>query len=176
MADYVVNIAIDAVIDALKAFILPFYLAQPDSDTANIVRGQGNRVAMPPSPCIVLTEVLQQPLETPIQVWPNADPSSVLSITGPKRIDIQIDIYGPTAGDISTALENIFRTSYACDQFPDNIKPLYSSDSLQAPLITGEEQYETHWLLTATLQYNPTLTVPQQSATALAIDIFEDIP
>lgn len=172
MTDYVVNIAIDAVIDALKAFILPFYLAQPDSDTANIVRGQGNRVAMPPSPCIVLTEVLQQPLETPIQDGSNL----VLTIIGPKRIDIQIDIYGPTAGDISTALENVFRTSYACDQFPDNIKPLYASDSLQAPLITGEEQYESHWLLTATLQYNPTLTVPQQSATALAIDIFEDIP
>lgn len=176
MPAYAVDISIDAVIDALKAFILPFYLAQPNSNAANLVRGQGNRVPMPPSPCIVLTEVLQQPLETPIQVWPNADPSSVLSITGPKRIDIQIDIYGPTAGDISAALENVFRTSYACNQFPDNIKPLYASDSIQAPLITGEEQYETHWLLTASLQYNPSLTVPQQSATALAIDIFEDIP
>jgi hypothetical protein len=131
---------------------------------------------MPPSPCIVLTEVLQQPLETPISIGPFADADTPLSITGPKRIDIQIDIYGPTAGDISTALENVFRTSYACDQFPDNIKPLYASDSIQAPLITGEEQYETHWLLTASLQYNPSLTVPQQSATALAIDIFEDIP
>lgn len=168
-ANYVVDITIDDVIDALKAFLVPFFVG---GDPANIVRGQGNRVAMPPSPCIVLTEILSVPIETP-----NFQLDALqLDVTGPKRIDIQIDFYGAQAGDFCAAIENVFRTPYACDQFADGIKPLYSSDGIQAPLVTGEEQYESHWLLTASLQYNPTLTIPKQSATALAVNVFEDIP
>jgi hypothetical protein len=50
---------------------------------------------------------------------------------------------------------------------------LYCSDGHQMPLTTGEQQYETRWTLTASLQYNPTVSIPQQSANTLAVNIME---
>lgn len=165
MPQYVVSIAVDAVIDALGAFLQPF------CPGATIVRAQVNRVAPPESPFVELTEILQVDLETPAGA--NDKPNSQITVTSPKRIDIQVDFYGPLSGDQCAAVKGIFRTSYATAQFPAGIAPLYCSDGNQAPLITGEEQYETRWTLTASLQYNPTVSIPQQSANKLAVNIME---
>lgn len=166
MPNFVPDIIIDAVIGALGAFIQPFVGAAP------IARGQTNRAAMPKSGFVELTEILQVDLETPFVV----DAAVTTSITGPKRIDIQIDFFGTSAGDWSTAVKGVFRTAYAVAQFPAGISPLYCGDAHQAPLINAEQQYETRWTLTASLQYNPTVIIPQQSANTLAINILEDIP
>jgi hypothetical protein len=166
MANYVVSIAVDAVIEALGAFLVPFVGA------AQILRSQVNRVAMPPGAFVELTELLQVDLETPITV----EDAASASITGPKRIDIQIDFYGPDASDQCAAVKTVFRSQYAPAQFPAGIAPLYCSDGIQAPLINAEQQYESRWTLTASLQYNPTVIIPSQSANALAVNILEDIP
>jgi len=55
MADYVVNIAIDAVIDALKAFILPFYWHRPIATLRTLSAAREPR-SDAAKPCIVLTE------------------------------------------------------------------------------------------------------------------------
>lgn len=169
---YIPSITVDNVIDALSAFIVPFV----GGDPSVVIRAQVNRVPMPLTGFVELRELLQVPIETPIQIQ-SADPNvQQATITGPKRIDIQVDFYGPSAGEWSTAIETVFRTSYAADQFSGGIAPLYCSESRQAPLVTGEEQYENRWILTASLQYNPDVVVPQQSATELETSIFEDLP
>lgn len=165
-APYISSITIDTVIAALGAFLQPFV------GSAQIIRAQVNRVAPPPDSFVELTEILQVDLETPIDF--DNEPNSQTDITGPKRIDIQIDFYGPSSGDQCTAVKGIYRSSYAPAQFPDGIKPLYCSDGHQAPLITGEEQYENRWTITASLQYNPVVSIPQQSANTLAVNILED--
>ena len=43
----------------------------------------------------------------------------------------------------------------------------YCSDGMQSPLVTGEQQWEGRWTLTASLQYNPVVTVPQDFADVL---------
>ncbi len=161
MTDYVPSLIIDQVIVALKVLILPFITG---ATSAQIVRGQGNRVAMPPSPCVILTEMFQANLSRP--VFQNNPDYQVLasSITSPTRIDVQIDFYGPLAGDYCRAIEAAFNCGYAFDKMPATIKPLYTSDGVQAPLVTGEQQYESRWTLTASMQYNPVVTLPQQSA------------
>lgn len=164
---YVPSITIDAVMDALGAFLQPFVGA------ATIVRAQVNRVAPPSSPYVELTEILQVDLETPISA---SDPAnSQVSMSAPKRIDIQVDFYGPSSGDYCTAVKSVFRSFYAPAQFPDGIAPLYCSDGHQVPLITGEEQYETRWTITASLQYNPVVVLPQQFGNKLAVNILEDL-
>lgn len=163
---YLVSIAVDAVIDSLVGFIQPFVGA------AQIVRAQVNRVSMPHDPFVLLTEIMQVDLETPtVSGVANAQ----VNILGPKRIDIQVDFYGPAAGDQCAAVKTVFRTAYTCAQFPAGIAPLYCSDGHQGPLINSEQQYESRWTLTASLQYNPLVYLPQQSADVLALNIVEDL-
>jgi hypothetical protein len=164
-APFVVSIAVDAVITALGAFLQPF-----GGEGCPIIRGQQNRVS-PPSqdPFIKLTEILIVDLSTPIVL---SDPAnSQVVITGPARIDVQVDFYGPTAGDLCKAVKGVYRSAYAVAQFPAGIAPLYCDDGRQSPLIDAEQQYEARWTMTASLQYNPSVAIPQQSATVATVTI-----
>ena len=159
---YISSISVDAVIDALVAFLTPFMQG------GQIVRGQVNRVPLPGSPCAVLTEISQSDIDVPYVT--NDDVLQQITIYGPKKIDIQIDFYGSIAGELCAVTKSAFRSGYGFDVFPSNIKPLYTSDGMQAPLTTGEQQYESRWTLTAFMQYNPTVIVPQQSAIVASVD------
>ena len=166
-ANYISSITVDQVIDALQSFMQPFMQG------GLVVRGQTNRVALPSSPCAVLTELFQDDLDIPYQ---NYDGNvGITTISGPTKIDIQIDFYGTAAGELCKVIKSVFRSQWAYDQFPANIRPLYTDQGRQAPLITGEEQYESRWILTASLQYNPIVTVPQQSADVLSVASTVDI-
>ncbi len=164
---YVASILVDAVIEALGAFIQPFAAG------AQIVRGQNNRTAMPPDPFVLLTEILKADLETPTVT--NNKVNAQESVLTPKRIDIQVDFFGPSAGDQIAAFKTVYRTAYAVSQFPAGIAPLYCTDEHQGTLTNDQQQYESRWLLTASLQYNPTVYLPKQFATALKVSILEDL-
>lgn len=164
---YIPSIAVDAVIDALAAFIQPFVGA------AVIVRGRVNRVPPPTDPFVLLSEVTMVDIETPHHTSDTVNQQD--SLETPQRIGVQVDFYGPSAGEQCAAVKSVYRSQYATAQFPSNIQPLYCSDGLLSPLITGEEQYDSRWILTAELQYNPIVVVPQQSATALDMNIVEDV-
>lgn len=168
---YTPSILVDAVIDALIAFLQPFV-----GEDTPIVRGQQNRVP-PPGPVFVkLTEVVQSNLSAPA-FFNSTDPAvQQATIDTSTRIDVQIDFYGTAAGDWARAVAAVWRSPYSPDQFPTGVAPLYCSEPHQSPLITGEEQYEFRWVITASLEYNPVVTVPQQSATQLKVNTFEDLP
>lgn len=153
---YTSSIVVDQVIDALAAFIAPF------APAAQVIRAQVNRVAMPPSPCVVLKEVSQVDLSVPYEAYQPDDDTA--TIIGPTQIDIQVDFYGQQAGDFCKAFKSAMRSGWGYSQFPANIKPLYATDGMQAPLVTGEQQYESRWTITARMQYNPIVTVPQEFA------------
>lgn len=164
---YLPSIVIDTVITKLGAFLQPFVGSLP------IIRGQQNRVSMPKGPFVELMEVLTVPLGTP-EVC-NDLANSQINVSTSMRIDIQVDFYGPSAGDQCNSVVTIYRSEYSSAQFPSNIQPLYCSDGHQMALVTGEEQYESRWTLTATLEYNPVISLPQQSANTLKMNIFEDV-
>ena len=166
-AQYVASIALDTVFDALGAFIQPFV------GTAQVIRAQVNRVAMPIGGFVELTEVASADLEVPRSYYDGTNSQS--DIVGPKRLMIQADFYGPQSGDWCAAIKTVWRTPYAVSQFPIGIAPLYCDDGHEAPLITGEEQYERRWVLTMSIQYNPIVAVPLQSADTLSINILEDV-
>lgn len=168
MPNYQASIVVDDVADALIAFLTPFVTPSV------IVRAQGNRVSPPTGPFVLLTELRTVDIETPIVT--GSLPGLTMSIEGRKRIDWQIDFYGPASGDQCSAITSVFRTGYTVSQFPANISPLYLSDGMQSPLITGEEQYESRWTVTASLQYNPSVTIPTQFAITARVKNLEDIP
>ena len=156
---YAASISVDNVIDALADFLAPFVPG------AQVVRAQVNRVAMPSNPGVVLTEMLQVDLSVPATEYQPDDGTA--TIEGPTRIDVQIDFYGSQAGEFCKTVKTVFRSHWGFTHFPANIKPLYTSDGIQTPLTTGEQQYESRWTLTASLQYNPIVTVPQDFADVL---------
>ena len=161
------SIALDSVFDALGAFIQPFV------GTAQVVRAQVNRVAMPVGSFVELTEIASSDLEVPRSTYDGVNFQS--DIIGPKRLIIQADFYGALAGDWCAAVKTVWRTPYAVAQFPLGIAPLYCDDGNEAPLITGEEQYERRWTLSMNLQYNPQIVVPLQAANKLSMNILDDV-
>lgn len=163
MTNFVSSISVDQVIDALKVFLLPFI---PDGQN-KIVRGQVNRVAQPADPCIVMTELLTVDLSRPRQDYQPDD--STATLHGPVRIDVQLDFYGELSSDYCKAVKNSFCTMWATSQFPKNIQPLYASDGIQSPMISGEAQWQSRWTLTVSMQYNPVVTVPQEFADELGV-------
>jgi len=153
---YQVNIVIDQVIDAIATFFTPF------AQGAQIVRGNVNRVPMPGSPVIYLTELFSDDLSVPyIQFDADAELNNLNSSL---KLDVQVDFYGEIAAELCHAFRAAWRSPYSFDNFPENIKPLYCSQAMQHPLITGEKQYLNRFTTTAVLQYNTIIQLPQESA------------
>jgi hypothetical protein len=163
---YIPSLAVDTVCEAIAAFIQPFVgVGTP------IIRAYDNRTSPPPDPYVELIELLQVDIETPSDSYDGTNQQ--IAIAGPKRIDVQINIVGVAAADQCAAIKTVMRTAYAASQFPVGVAPLYCDDGRCNPMITGEQQYDYRWTLTISCQYNPIVTLPQQSANALAISISE---
>lgn len=164
---YTPSLSVDNVIDALAPFIDLFVSPAP------VVRAQVNRVSMPKGPCVVLTELLQGDLNVPFVTYEVVPLVDTVKVNSSSAIDIQIDCYGPQAGEWANVIRTVFRSQWGWDKFPAGIKPLHTSEAIQAPLTTGEQQYDSRWTLTAHLQYNPTVTVPQAFADVLTTNKVE---
>lgn len=160
MSTCISSLSLDQAIDALASF------AELFMGGAKAVRAQVNRVSMPSGDCAVLTEIMQVDLSVP---YAAATSASAVTLAGPKRLDIQIDFYGASAAEWCNAFMTAFRTGYGFDQFIGGIRPLYCSDGVQAPLVSGEQQYVSRWTVTASLQYNATVSIPQQTASVVAV-------
>lgn len=158
MGNYTPSITLDDIYNALGDFIQNFVGDAP------VVRGQTNRVSMPQAPFVLMTELRNADLQVPHVDYDFSIGADSAQIQNAQSFDIQVDFYASNAGDLCSTVMVALRSSWGWDQFPEGIRPLYTADGIQAPLISGEQQYENRWILTTSLQYNPALTVPQQYA------------
>jgi hypothetical protein len=115
------------------------------------------------------------------------------------EVDVQVDVHGPTSHDNSTIFTTLFRDQYAIDFFKtygtappgfpagstgpfqlnafnySAIGPLHADDPRQVPFFNAEQQWENRWIITARLQVNQIVSVPQQFAGQVQIkDIMVD--
>lgn len=153
------------VFTALRAFLLTIV-------DCEVVRLPANRVAMPVGDFIGLTPLLNTSLSTNVDSYAGTSKS----IKRASQFTVQVDCYGSGAGDRATAITTLLRDGYGCEQFTASgfdIQPLYAGDARQFPLVDGEAQYEERWTFDAVLQFNPVLTITQQSALALAVNLKE---
>ena len=179
-----VSPTVDEVITALGNFVVAYLgLAQ-----VQVIRGYPNRVPMPPTipPAgyppgfVVLTEMTKTRLRTNIDNFagtsdPAPAPGPVTSEQG-QKLDVQIDVYGPTSSDWSDILTTLLRDNIGCVALAPVCQPLYADDPIRAPLTNAEAQYEDRWIITARLQYNPVVTTSQEYATVLGpVDIMTPI-
>ena len=127
---------------------------------------------MPNGPFVMMSPVSDVQLSTNVIAYA----ATTKSIKRASQFTIQIDCYGAGSGDRATALSTLLRDQYGIDQFAASgidAQPLYASDANQMPLVDGEQQYEERWTFSAVLQFNPVMTTPQDTATALAVGIKE---
>lgn len=154
----------DLVFVMVRAFILTLFPA------VEVIRGLQNNTPMPTGGFIALTPIGQARLGTNESRY-NGVGSKFL--TRHTQYDVQFDFYGPDSSDWATTVETAFRDQYGCDTLGPVIAPLYCGNAQQAPLIDGEENYEERWIISASVQFNPEVELPQQYADILNINLFK---
>lgn len=147
----------------VRAFLLSLF-----PSGVEVVQGLQNGVPMPAGPFICMTAKEQTRLATNHTVQLVTQERAVKM---PTQYSIQLDCYGPNSSDQATTIKALWRDFYGCDMLASVGAPLYASEPVQMPLVNGEQQYEQRWMTIALLQFNPVVTVPQQSAIALAVEL-----
>lgn len=143
----------------------------------SVVRGPVNRVASPSQyPYIVMSPVLKEEITRPqVTISDPATQPQTAATTMSTRYQIQVDAFGPTAGDLVQVLYAVMESGDAFDFFnaqaTTGVYPLYAGAPQQAPFVDGEQQYEVRWTMDVSLQYNPTLTSSVQTASTVTANI-----
>jgi hypothetical protein len=138
------------------------------SQTVVVTRGQINLVAMPDSAFVNMQLFTMGRLRTNVHTY-TVDQQMEVEVG--TKVKVRLDFYGPLAEDWSRGVTALWRDDYGCAFLASVGAPLYDGDPMQAALVNGEEQYENRWIVEMYLQYNPVITVPQQSATTFKVKV-----
>lgn len=147
--------------------VQPFLASITTLDPSVVIQGLPNRASMPPAVpgYISMTDVTRQRLNYNIDTYDTTDPDPTqINIETHFKIGLQLDVYGPTAYDMASIIEQLWFDDVGVQALLPTCSPLYTDPSMQAPLTDSEEQYERHYIIMAYLQYNPVVTNPQQFA------------
>ena len=93
-------------------------------------------------------------------------------------LSVQMDVHSSSLAlgtdicrTITTAFRDVSSAEYFIENYAGNITPLYADDPRQVPFINDQNQFETRWVITAHLQVNASIYLPQQFADQLAVEI-----
>ena len=139
-----------AVYDFLEAHIMPA--------PAHIVRGWGNRAALPASNVFaVLTLIGAARRGTNVRSYamppqPDVDPNLDLNIAMLTLYDVQVDFCGEdelTVGDMAARLVILGRDAVGVDFFRQyGLSALYADDPRALPFVNDQKQYQTRYSVT----------------------------
>lgn len=88
------------------------------------------------------------------------------------QVAVQLDVHGPNSANFAMTISTVFRSETATAAFEllnPAIAPLYADDPRQMPFHSGEQQYETRFIVEANLQVNQTVSIGQQFADQLEV-------
>ncbi len=163
------------VFEILRSFILDTLGTAVAPD--NVLRIPTNRVATPSTfPYITMFPVSKTQI-----AWPSVAVSDPVvqpqseGLTMPTEYQIQVDAYGPTAGDLIQILHAVLQSPNAFDYFSNQtikgVYPIHADAPRELPLVDGEAEYELRWVMDVHLQYNPTVTTAIQTASQAVVGI-----
>lgn len=165
MTDILPSISESDVLTALRNVILSVV-------NCEVIRGQVNRAAMPKGAFVVMTPTGLTPLSTNVDSYTSTEKS----ILRPAQFTVQIDCYGQLSQQRSAAIAAILRDDFSAEQFRASgvdMQTLYAGDAKQMPIETAQDQWLERWTFDAQLQINPVLTVAQESANTLTVDLVD---
>lgn len=170
------TLAISPTLDDVYAAMVTFIMGIIPLDANHVLKGNQNRVAMPTGPFAIMNVISQKRIRTNQDSWDTTipDPSGIVREQGIK-LEMQIDLYGPSSGDWAAIFSTMFRDPYGCDALAPNCQPLYADEPRRAPLVTGEDQYLDRWIVSAQLEYVPVVTTVDQFADAVEIVVIDAI-
>ena len=132
----------------------------------------------PKGPFVLMNCLNRKSVSWPVMSYTDAESVGtapavqVFTNTQPLDYAIQLDCYGPFAGDMVTMISTIWNTEQACDFLgPYNVEPLYNDLPRQIAFVDGEKQYEHRWVTTAHLQYNPAVSTSMQFASTAEVEL-----
>jgi len=158
---------------ALRSFLLSIL------PSLQVLKTQVNMVTPPPegTDFIYWTPLGSNRLATNVETWDvTTQTPTVLNHTDSEQLDVQLDIYGPNAGDNCRLIKALFRSGYAYDYFQGldlPLTPLYGDEGVQMPMINGEQQYENRWKLTVSFEGDFTISTTQQFADTLSVGLID---
>jgi hypothetical protein len=104
--------------------------------------------------------------------------SGAKSLEQGMEVALQLDFHSDQmdAGDLAMTVSTLMRDDYAVQQFADQdpnygVVPLFADDPRQAPFINDQQQFEYRWVVEAHLQANEIVSVPQQYADSVEVEV-----
>lgn len=173
----IVTLSESQVFTALRAFLLSILPSGYE-----VIKAQDNRVPEPQSGnFVVMTPLLRERIETNVDNYSDGypDDDSLMSISNPVKFTVQLDIHASdttASGDLAHIIQTLFRDETGIQSFADSgfaVAPLYCGDPRQMPFTNENQQVETRWVMEAIIQYNPVVTLPQDFADSLEINLVE---
>lgn len=150
---------VDNVIDTLADFI-------EGLDLGPCEQAQANRVPMSLGAFNIITPLRFKRLSSTRDIKGDTgdNTTATMSYTEVRQADIQVDLYGESAGNRAIAIETLFSSSYGYETIKaldERLAPLYSSEAIQAPMINAESQWQERYIITLSLQAHITVTLRQ---------------
>lgn len=149
-----------------------------DAGAPEVIRGQGNRTASPPvttstdtadAAGFIILQFFAGKRTTTNQHTFNST-AQTQAVQSNTQGRFQLDFYGKVSEDWARIFITLFRDQFGCANLVV-CQPLWADEAIQAALVDGEEQWEERWMVEAYIQFNPTVTAPQQSALALSVKV-----
>ncbi|UCL84499.1 LIC_12616 family protein [Pseudomonas sp. HS-18] len=162
-----VNVTEADLFTALRSFLLAVL-----GETFQVFKAQGNQVSMPKGSFVMMTPLFIDGLSTNVVDYDRA--TGTRHDTRTTQFRVQLDVYGAEASANSNIIATLFRSEYATDLMASGpLQPFYATDPKQNVMTNSEQQYEDRWTFELYMQFNPTITSPQQFAEALQINLAE---
>jgi hypothetical protein len=170
------SLTVSPTLDDVYAALVAFILGIIPLDAAHVIKGNQNRIPTPTGPYAILNIISQKRLRTNVDTWDSSipDPAGIVREQGIK-LEMQIDLYGPTSGDWAATFSTMFRDDYGAQALAPNCQPLHADEPTRAPLITAESQYLDRWIVRAQIQYNPVVSTIDQFADTVEIDVIDSV-
>lgn len=144
-----INITHQDLYKDVRAYLLSLFQCE-------VVQGWSNNVSMPNPPFITMRIVGERPLATNESAYyidlSQAEKSQSVDVS------MQLDFYD--CPECARTFGHLWKDMHAAD-FLTKCQPLYSDDPKHMPITNSETQYESRWVVTASLQYNPVVTHAQ---------------
>jgi hypothetical protein len=139
-----------------------------------VIQGLGNRAAIPSGPFVAMTVLNQRRLATNDEAYTDDYPYfGSRSVSASWQVNVQMDFYGPESGNWAAAFCTLFRDDYGCDFLAPECQPLYADTPKLAPWVSSEAQWVHRWTVSAAFNWRELVTVSQQFADALEVELVE---
>lgn len=97
-----------------------------------------------------------------------------MSIMQSSMCVVQLDVHGPESANNAQVISTLFYDDYAVQKFAeltDAITPLNCDGPHQMPFINENQQYENRWVLDVSMEVNQAVSIPQQFASVVDVDL-----